>query len=157
LNLLREGAEKLEGDEKIVLIVDALDEGGTPPNQNILGLPPVLPERVYIIVSQRPVHLTLQIETATTPRRIFHMEDNSYENREDVRKFRERGATRYIVAQALRESGYAQSQFVKTLMEKCAGVWIYLHYLVHEIAEKYRGPLNLDTLPFGLTQYYAQY
>src|SRR5262249_41664044 len=74
-----------------------------------------------------------------------------------MRNFLERVATRHIVAQALRESGYAQSQFVKTLMEKCAGVWIYLHYLVHEIAEKYRGPLNLDTLPFGLTQYYAQY
>src|SRR5262249_18582888 len=81
LNLLREGEEKLEGDEKIFLIVDALDEGGTPPNKNFLGLPPVLPERVYIIVSQRPVHLTLQIETATTPRRIFHMKANSYENR----------------------------------------------------------------------------
>ena len=40
-NLLKQAAEKLRKDEKIVLVIDALDEGGTLPNQNVLGLPEI--------------------------------------------------------------------------------------------------------------------
>ena len=67
-NLLKQAAHKRRQDEKIVLIVDALDEAGTPLNQNVLGLPATLPEGVYVIVSQRPVAVALRVETTSTPR-----------------------------------------------------------------------------------------
>ena len=42
--LLKQTADQCQNGEKIVLVVDALDEAGTPPNQNVLGLPKVLPD-----------------------------------------------------------------------------------------------------------------
>jgi hypothetical protein len=157
LKLLKHAADQRQDGEEIVLVVDALDEVGTPPGQNVLGLPQVLPEGVFIIVSQRPVPVTLQVDAATTPRRPFHLAADSYENQDDMRRFLERAATWPGITQALEEGGDATEQFVTTLLEKCRGVWIYLHYVIHEIERGERSPLDLNALPDGMTQYYARY
>ena len=57
--LLRMAASKLTGGEKIVIVCDALDEAGTFPDGNVFGLPNVLPDGVYLILSQRPVNVKL--------------------------------------------------------------------------------------------------
>ncbi len=140
-----------------MLVVDALDEAGTPPNQNVLGLPQILPEGVYLIVSQRPVPVTLQVDSASTPRRVFHLAADSTDNQVDMHRFLEDAAIWPGVARALRGSGVVTEQFIATLLEKCRGVWIYLHYVLHEIDRGERSPLNLAALPDGMTQYYARY
>jgi hypothetical protein len=155
--LLRQAADQRQDGEKIVLVVDALDEAGTPLNQNVLGLPLVLPEGVFVIVSQRPVVVTLQVDTATTTRLCFSLAADSDNNRDDMRRFLQRAATWPGIAQALQEGGYTPEQFTTSLLEKCGGVWIYLHYVIHEIERGERSPLDLDTLPDGMTQYYARY
>src|SRR5687768_8041776 len=38
--LLQQAAEKRNAGEKIVLVIDALDQAGTPVNHNVIGLPP---------------------------------------------------------------------------------------------------------------------
>src|SRR4051812_1903489 len=48
--------------EPIVLVVDGMDEAGTPPGQNVLGLPRVLPRGVYLLVAHRPVPVALTVE-----------------------------------------------------------------------------------------------
>jgi len=156
LKLLRQAAEQRHCGEKIVLVVDALDEAGTPLHQNVLGLPRALPEGVFIIVSQRPVSVTLQVETPTTPRYIFRLTANSDENKADIRRFLERAATWSGITYAL-GSKYTPEQFITTLLEKSNGVWVYLHYVIHEIEKSERSPLDLANLPDGLTQYYARY
>ena len=156
-NLLKQVANRHQDGEKTVLVVDALDEAGTPYNQNVLGLPQVLPEGVFIIVSQRPVPVALQVDTATTPRRCFPLAADSDENQADMRRFFERAATWPVIAQSLHDSGYTPEQFTTSLLEKCRGVWIYLHYVIHEIERGERSPLDLDALPDGMTQYYARY
>ena len=155
--LLRQAAGQRQDGEKIVLVVDALDEAGTPYGQNVLGLPQVLPEGVFVIVSQRPVAVTLQVDTATTSRLCFPLAADSDDNRDDMRRFLKRAATWPGIAQALQESGYTSEQFTTTLQEKCQGVWIYLHYVIHEIERGERSPLDLGALPDGMTQYYARY
>jgi hypothetical protein len=157
-NLLFEAArhrDEVRPGEKIVLVVDALDEAGTLYRQNVLGLPKVLPEGVFIIVSQRPVPVALHVDTATTPRRVFHLAAGSDKNQADMRRFLEQAATWPGIAQELRETGYKPEQFITALSGKCRGVWIYLHYVIREIERRERSPLDLDTLPNGLTQYYA--
>jgi len=157
LNLLKQAAGQRQEGEKIVLVVDALDEAGTPCSQNVLGLPQVLPEGVFVIVSQRPVPVTLHMDAATTPRSVFRLAAGSDENQADMRRFLERAAAWPGVARGLQESGYAPERFVAALLEKCRGLWIYLHYVVHEIKRGERSPLDLDTLPDGMTQYYVRY
>jgi len=157
LMLLREAAATRRENERIVLVVDGLDEAGAPGGQNALGLPPVLPEGVFFIVSQRPVPVTLQVDAATTPRCLFHLSPDRPENIGDMSSFLERATTWPGISRALQISGHAPEQFVDILMDKCKGVWIYLHYVVREIEQGERLPLNLHDLPDGMFQYYAQY
>lgn len=155
--LLKLAATQRQDDEKVVLVVDALDEAGTPTGENVLGLPQVLPEGVYVIASQRPVAVALQVDAASTARRVFRLAAGSDENQADMRRYLEGAAMWSGIGAALRASGYSPEQFVETLMVKCRGVWIYLHYVIHEIERGERTPLDLDGLPDGMTQYYVRY
>jgi hypothetical protein len=158
-NLLKEAADRrdqVQPGEPIVLVVDALDEAGTPSNQNVLGLPRVLPRGVYLVVSQRPVEVTLSVEG---PRHIEELKAEDTKNLGDMRRFLESAVTWPGVRKALEsEQGrIPDSQFIETLLEKSRGVWIYLHYVVAEIERGQRLPLKLDELPKDVWQYYADY
>ncbi len=157
LKLLKQTADQLAEDEKIVLVIDALDEVGSVFSENVLGLPRVLPKGVYIIASQRPVPVTLYVDTATTPRRSFRLIAESDRNQQDMRLFLEEAAHWPGIVRALQQCGESEQRFVSVLLEKCRGIWIYLHYVIHEIEQGERSPLYLDALPDGMTQYYARY
>jgi hypothetical protein len=140
--------------EKIVLVVDALDESAPPQGQNVLGLPRMLPQGVYLVISQRPVEVVLATES---PRRAFLLNSAEPKNEEDMRAFLSRVACGEAVSALLAESGIASVDFVTTLLHRSRGVWIYLHYVLAEIELGKRRPLHLETLPQGLWGYYFQY
>lgn len=156
MRLLSQAADQRREGEKIVLVVDALDESDTPLNQNVMGLPRALPEGVFFIVSQRPVPVTLQVDLPTE-RKVFRFHAESRENQDDMRRFLEKTASWPGVSRALRESGHTPQHFITTLLEKCHGLWIYLHFVVFEIEDGDASPLNLNALPDGMAQYYARY
>ncbi len=156
-NLLKEAADQRDQrrpGEPIVLVVDALDEAGTPTGQNVLGLPRVLPRGVYLVVSHRPVDVTLSVEG---PCDVETLKAEDQKNLADMRAFLEKALTWPGILKALGEGRISESQFVETLLEKSRGVWIYLHYVVAEIEAGRRSPLKLEELPRGLWQYYADY
>ena len=156
-NLLKEAADRRDRTrpgEKIVLVVDALDEAGTPSGQNVLGLPRILPRGVYLVVSHRPVDVTLSVEG---PRHVEPLKAEDQKNLADMRAFLEKALTWPGIQKALGEGRISESQFVETLLEKSRGVWIYLHYVVAEIEAGRRSPLKLEELPRDLWQYYADY
>jgi hypothetical protein len=155
--LLKLAADRLHDREKIVLVVDALDESGTLPRQNALGLPQVLPRGVFVIVSQRPVSVTLQVATPATPRHVLLLKADSERNRADVRRFLEQATNWPGVMQAMQSTHVTPEQFIKLLIEKSQGVWVYLHYLLHAIERGENALLDLDALPDGMVQYYANY
>jgi hypothetical protein len=156
-NLLQIAANQRRNGEKIILVVDAVDEAGVPYNQNILGLPKVLPEGVYLLVSQRTVPLPLEVDIASTPREIFSLSSSSSRNMDDMRSFLEKAVLWEGIARTLVKSRISQEQFIKTMLMKCQGVWIYLHFVINEIERGDRSLLNLDALPEGIWQYYARY
>lgn len=156
-NLLTDAAsqrDKLAPGTKIILVIDALDEAGTPPGQNVLGLPRALPHGVYILVSRRPVPVTLIIEP---PKARVQLEAEDPSNLEDMKAFLMDAGSGVMVTRLLQEAGYSHQHFVTTLLDKCRGVWIYLYYVVSEIERGERLPLSLEDLPEGLWAYYAQY
>jgi len=156
-NLLNEAADRRDRTrpgEKIVLVVDALDEAGTPSGQNVLGLPRILPRGVYLVVSHRPVDVTLFVEG---PRHVEPLKAEDQKNLADMRAFLGKALTWPGIQKALGEGRISESQFVETLLEKSRGVWIYLHYVVAEIEAGRRSPLKLEELPRDLWQYYADY
>jgi hypothetical protein len=165
-NLLRKAAEKRRDGEKIVLVVDGLDEAGARPGENVLGLPRVLPAGVFFLVSKRPVPLPLMVER---PRRVVPLDADSTANLGDVRAYLERATNWDGIACALRErptpegSGDGAEELVEALLAKSGGVWVYLHYVLSEIEEAHRPEarnhpqVDLDALPEGLWAYYADF
>ena len=156
-SLLHEAAQRRDlrrPGERIVLVVDGLDEAGTPPGQNVLGLPRVLPKGVYLLVSHRPVPVALTVEH---PKHLERLKAEDDQNLRDMRDYLECAARRPDIARVLHGSGYSDEQFVATLLEKCRGVWIYLHYVVEEIERGRRSPLDLEALPDGVWGYYAEF
>lgn len=143
-------------DEPVVILVDGLDETLDPGSGNPLDLPAHLPEGVFVVVSRRPggslvgggrkVVRTLQ---AGDPRNV-----------EDMRRFLTHAARDSQIAARLREPGDGNSipedAFVNTLIDRCAGVWVYLQYVLQEVRSGERRPLRLEALPKGLDDYYAE-
>jgi len=142
-------------DEKIVLVVDALDEAGTPPDWNVMGLPKHLPKGVYLIVSKRPVKVTLNIRDVVP--KGLKLEAKSKENLDDMKEYLNAVTNRAGIKRALEENNIKKKDFVETLLNKSQGVWIYLHYILDEIEKGERSPLNLDALPNSLWGYYSEY
>jgi len=158
--LLEKAAEKLTNDKKIVIIIDGVDEIldlDPKISKNIFGLPKVLPKGVYFIVSQRPVAVRLQVDIARTPRCIVRFSEYEDKNLEDMNVFLKEASKWPNIAEVLTKSDITSDQFVKALMDKCKGFWIYLNFIIYEIEHGKRTPLDLDELPVGLSQYYASY
>jgi tetratricopeptide (TPR) repeat protein len=163
-NLLRKAAGRRQEAEKVVLVIDGLDEAGTRPGENVLGLPRVLPAGVFFVVSRRPVPVALSVEG---PRPVVTIEAGSPTNIDDVHTYLRRATSWKGIACALRESRnthgrrFSAEEFVQTLYAKSGGVWVYLHYILSEIEDQHRPEidthpsLDLDTLPQGLWAYYA--
>jgi hypothetical protein len=148
-------------DEKIVLVIDALDEAAAADGQNGFVLPPVLPPGVYVLVSQRSGAWPPAIQT---PRQVARLEASSTSNLDDIREFLDSAVTWPNIAAGL-QSGEAAAQsglptpetFKETLLQKCNGVWVYLNFILDEIERGDRSTNQLATLPDNLWQYYARY
>ena len=159
-DLLKQAADRRDldsPDERIVLVVDALDEAGPcMEGQNVLGLPGWLSNGVYLVVSQRPVSVSLAIEA---PRGVAGIDAQEGENLADMHVFLEAAADWPGIRKAREESEspVPKENFVATLLDKSQGVWIYLKYVLDEIEAGQRSPLKLDQLPKGLWQYYARF
>jgi hypothetical protein len=146
--------DEVSPGEKIIVAVDALDESAAPPGQNVLGLPRVLPQGVYLVVSQRPVEVALATEP---PPQVCRFKAADLDNVEDMRRFLKRTVDLEAVASLLAESGIAPDDFVATLLDRSGGVWVYLRYVLAEIERGERRPLEIEKLPRGLWQYYAEH
>lgn len=140
---------------RIVLVVDALDESFAPEGQNVLGLPRTLPKGVYLVVSQRPVPVTLDLPGLTPE--VVRLEADAAPNRDDMQRFLASAAQRPAIADVLQRCACSPETFAATLAQRCGGVWIYLQYVVTEIEGGNRDPLVLEELPAGVWQYYAEY
>jgi hypothetical protein len=153
--LLRDISEKLEADEKAVIVVDALDEADsltTPSTANVLHLPTTLPPRIYIIATMRkaPVRLLIHCESSN-----LSIESHSSDNTRDVQAFLARVATQPHVQDFIKKSGIDTSTFVKILTQKSEGNFLYLHYVLSNI-ENY-DDLKRILIPEGLYNYYEDH
>lgn len=136
---------------RVILVIDALDQAGMPERQNVLGLPRTLPEGVFIIASQRPTSVELEVDA---PLRMVQLTAEQADNLKDMRGFL---AAWPGISQALRRSDYSQQPLIDVLMDKCCGVWIYLHYVLDEIERGRRTLSQLHDLPDGIVKYYIEY
>ena len=156
--LLRQAAGKLDG-RKLVIAIDALDEAQMPADirgANTLYLPTSLPAGVYFVLTRRPQPMPL--ETAPgTPSETFALGAELPDNQADVRTYLRQQAGRPEFVARLTEQRIPTERFVEELAERSTGNFMYLAYLLPDIAAGLFDPLHLTGLPQGLRGYYERF
>jgi hypothetical protein len=161
--LLIEARAVLPPGERLVLVVDALDEADRrdlPPTANVLLLPRTLPEGVHIIVSsRRQQEVPLRVSTVLVEMDLADFADASLGDVRDL-------LTRRSAGSALRDwivdRGIDPEAFVTTLTDKSQGNFMYVRYVLPELVSgSYRDLRHLDDLsrrlPSGLENFYQDH
>ncbi|MGL4553141.1 MAG: AAA family ATPase, partial [Gemmataceae bacterium] len=155
--VLREAARALKGDAFLVILIDALDEvdrASLPPRENLLYLPEVLPERVYVVLTTRPL-TDLPLRVAYS--RSFALEANSPENRQDAQEYIEG----HLDAPGMREwmdlQGLTRDACVRLLLDRSEANFMYLRHVVPALAQGWLKSLDARNMPTGLDSYYREH
>ena len=155
--LLNEVSCKLDSGKKVIIVVDALDEVdnlGLLPGANTLYLPLTLPVGIYIIVTTRKVPINLRIECEQG---TLDIEQDSASNIADIHEYVEQAVGRQGIQVYIITQDISPEAFVKHLVEKSQGNFMYLRYVLPEIERGAYNNLDLDAIPAGLQNYYEDH
>jgi WD40 repeat protein len=153
--------------EPLVLIVDGLDEADRAPGHGRdtdtdipLGLPRPrdLPPGVFIVATCRVGTPLPALHGPLVARYPIHVK--GADNIADMDRFVTNTVTgvspqRELVC-ILQKHGVDSDLFVKSLLDRCGGVWIYLRYVLDDILTERRSPADVQTLPKDLIGYYRE-
>jgi hypothetical protein len=178
--LLQQISDKLAPDEKLIIIIDALDAidiHSQPVATNLFYLPRYLPNQVYFIFSRRPYkkfHSGLLIEA---PSQFLDLSDYSVENKQDIQSYIERDLTPLPPFPSREGRKDDLPDFVKQenknysppfigevlgershLIGENEDNFMYVQQIIKAIADGfYSQHENLDSLPLDLEAYYQQH
>ncbi|MCP4213980.1 MAG: ATP-binding protein [bacterium] len=152
--LLHEASAKLKEKEKLVILVDALDEverSTLPAGANILYLPQILPPYVYVVVTTREKD-DIRLHAANSSG--FSLLADSPENSRDVREYIGQKLSSEKMQQRMEFWKIPAEKFIDTLLQKSEGNFMYLYHILSAIKRGRISEKSLDQLPAGLLAYY---
>jgi hypothetical protein len=168
--LLIKITEKTTTNEKLIIIVDALDEVKQEPGaENILYLPKTLPDNVYFFLTRRRYEPTKErIYTEGLKKEYLDLTDSQYdqENQNDIReyiRFRLNDMAEKTAEHKVKLSTWVESKnitydaFIKVLAEKSENNFMYLHHVLKDIEKGFYHDVNLNDFPQGLHEYYVKH
>ena len=152
---------KLGQSEKCVIVVDALDEAEDLAPQsgaNVLFLPRILPQGIFIIATSRREpreKISLRIDIPEQVRRDLKQDEPG--NSKDIAEYikvqvTNPGIQAYILRQQIDDE-----LFVGHIVDKAQGNFIYLRYVLPEIERGHYQDLTLGEIPVGLQSYYESH
>ena len=162
-DLLIEARAALSPPERLVLVVDALDEADRrdlPPTANVLLLPRTLPPGVHVLVSsRRNQDVPLRVSSVLIDMDLADYADASLD---DVRDLLTRRSSDGPLRAWISDRGITPDAFVETLTEKSRGNFMYLRHVLPELVfGSYRDLQHLDDLgrrlPAGLENFYQDH
>jgi hypothetical protein len=165
--LLAKAIEKLASGERLVIVVDALDEvEQEEQDKNLLYLPKDLPKQVYFLLTRRPYNQARLNVSPDVPMKELDLTDEKYLklNRDDVEKYirlfintdpNHKDALRQWIQDPKR--GITDEMFVKQVSQKSENNFMYLRYVLPAIANGDYDTLQLEELPKGLESYYQEH
>ncbi|MGI5245293.1 hypothetical protein [Dactylosporangium sp. CA-139066] len=145
--------DELEPGTPIVLVIDGVDAVRNLDPEAGVGLPRTLPEGVYVLATAR-VGSRLYEHWSPFGFAVIHADDEA--NLRDMEIYLRRVADEREMRDRLAAAGMLSTELVGTLKSRCAGVWIYLHFVLDEIRSGRRRVDDLGSLPEDLWSYYAQ-
>jgi hypothetical protein len=143
--------------EPVWIVVDALDEADTAaPGANPLLLPPHLPAGVFVVVTRRAGALLVGPGTAVQRYELTH---DAPDQIADVGAFvRSQVAADKRLAAALDASAISVAELVAAVTHDGAdGNFMYVSFMLAEVAASEPGRVDLTRFPPGLTGYYDQF
>jgi hypothetical protein len=143
----------LARQERVVLVIDALDQADLPDHGPRCWLPGVLPDGVHVIGTYRT---GWGRGMPAAPKVILRITGHDQRNRQDVLAYLAKTAGEGAIAAVLSRSGTGARQFADTLAERSGGVWIYLHAVLAELRLGRRQVEEIENLPHSLYDYYAE-
>ena len=155
--LLKEAAQHRDPEDKLVIVVDGLDEvdvSALRSEANLLYLPPRLPPGVFFVATARRDPLQLRIECSQTTSDISA---ESAENMADVEKYLKKAVKRKGIQRYARGHKLSREDFVSNMKGKSEGNFMYLRYVLPEIEKGAYKDLDFDRIPVGLENYYEDH
>lgn len=164
--LLAKVAQKLTDAERLIVVVDALDEVEQEPGDNLLHLPTTLPEGVYFLLTRRPYTLEKKrlFVSPGVPEAQLDLTASEYEelSEADVKAYirlfiNEDPDYKEALRQWMQQRQISPQQFIDCVAEKSQNNFMYLRYVLPAIAKGQYDDLELKDLPEGLEGYYQQH
>jgi hypothetical protein len=157
--LLQKVSEELKG-QKLVIVVDALDEVEQEGNGNLLDLPQNLPDSIYFLLTRRPYNQQTKRLTLSpdTPVDELDLTKNDYTalSQEDVKEYIQLFVNNDQKLKTwMNERNISEDYFTQEIAAKSENNFIYLRYLLPGISEGKYNDLTLKGLPQGLENYYT--
>lgn len=153
--LLDRAAEAHPKGEPLVIAIDGLDEvkDSNAKNANVLQLPPVLVEGVFLLISGRCGEYQF---VSRDPQITYDLTQHPTENRQDVDSYLRRRLSTAVFEPFLTKKQWTLDRAVKELGDRSENNFMYLHYVVQEIERgNYQDPR--EQLPRGLLGYYSDH
>lgn len=163
-SLLTKVSEKLAVDERLIIVVDALDEVEQPGSGNLLDLPKNLPDKIYFLLTRRRYPQNeKRLQTEGVPQEELDLTVRHYEefNHKDVKEYissfindePEHGGLKTWIQKCKILPPY----FIEQVAQKSENNFMYLYYVLPSIARGDYQNLDLQALPDGLQDYYQQH
>lgn len=160
--LLEKVSKKLLSNERLVIVVDALDEVEQEPGENLLYLPTALPEQVYFLLTRR--HYTKETKRLSVspgvPMQELDLRANEYKDlsHDDVKEYIQLFLNEdYDLKKWIRDRNINDPTFIEQVAQKSENNFMYLRYILPGIARGFYNDLTLKQLPDGLEDYYQQH
>ena len=156
--LLYAVSEKMGQHGKCVIVVDALDEAEDLSPQsgaNVLFLPRVLPQGIFIIVTlrrEREEKIQLLITIPEQMKRELRQDEPG--NSADIVEYIQRRISNPGIQAYIHRHQIDDELFVDHLTDKAMGNFMYLYHMLPEIERGHYQDLALDQIPRGLEIYY---
>ncbi|KAB8331284.1 NACHT domain-containing protein [Scytonema tolypothrichoides VB-61278] len=161
--LLQKVSDNLLDDERLVIVVDALDEVEQEDrDKNLLNLPTILPNKVYFLLTRRPyVADNKRLYTQKVPDEELDLRSQEYGDlsRQDIENYiwfciQDNPKTKDSLRKWIEERKIAAFTFVEQVADKSENNFMYLSYLLPGIAKGEYNDLSLEKFPQGLQEYY---
>ncbi|MEH2177806.1 NACHT domain protein [Nostoc sp.] len=161
-DLLEQVSKKLPTGDRLVIVVDALDEVEQEAGGNLLDLPPSLPECVYFLLTRRPYTIDKKrLSAPDVPVEELDLRGSQYVNlsREDIKEYirfflNDDKDYKNALRQWIQDRNISDNDFVEQVATKSENNFMYLRYILPGIAKGDYKDLNLKQLPDGLQDYY---
>ncbi|BAZ81516.1 NACHT domain-containing protein [Sphaerospermopsis kisseleviana] len=158
---LRTLLEKVsEKGQRLVIVVDALDEVEQEGNSNLLDLPQNLPNGIYFLLTRRPYNQETKRLTVSPDTPVSELDltkgDYTALSQEDVKEYLHFFLNNDAkLRNWINERNISEDSFVEQIALKSENNFIYLRYLLPGISEGKYNDLSLQGLPQGLQDYYT--